>query len=178
MWFTTSASSNLYLGNNRANLTAGVDWNSDVEQSFVAETERLSELEEQRAYAGRAVEYIKAEPGRFVRDMGRKFVRFWNVFPNHESFQQGFYGLVIAMSYGPALVLALIGAWLYRSRWRWFAPIYALFAYLTLVHTVTIASLRYRLPLEPFLVIFAAGAIAWALERCTKRDGRGEPAAV
>jgi hypothetical protein len=33
-------------------------------------------------------------------------------------------------------------------------------AYFTFVHMVTISSLRYRLPLEPFLVIFAAGALA------------------
>jgi len=34
-------------------------------------------------------------------------------------------------------------------------PIFALFGYLTLVHMVTIGSIRYRFPLEPFLIIFA-----------------------
>lgn len=160
VWFTTSSASNLYLGNNRANPTAGVDWNSNVEQPFSDETEQLPELPRDRRYHERAVEYITAEPARFLSDAGRKFVRFWNVFPNYELFRQGPYRFVVAASYGPALLLALCGVWLYRRDWRRLLPIYALFAYLTLVHVVTIASLRYRLPLEVFLVVFAAGALS------------------
>jgi hypothetical protein len=169
VWFTTSSASNLYLGNNRANTTGGVDWNTDAEQPFTDETDKLPELERDRRFHERAVEYIKAEPGRFVRDMARKLVRFWNVFPNHESFRQGPYKLIIAASYGPALLLALCAMWLYRAQWRLLLPVYTLFAYLTLVHTATIASLRYRLPLEVFLVIFAAGALA----RVTARERSG-----
>jgi 4-amino-4-deoxy-L-arabinose transferase-like glycosyltransferase len=171
VWFTTSASSNLYLGNNRANLSAGVDWNRDVEQPFATRNDRLTELERDRAYSARAIEYITAEPGRFVADMARKFFRFWNVFPNHESFQEGPYRLIIAVSYGPALLLALCAARIYRAQWRRLLPVYALFAYLTLVHTVTIASLRYRLPLEVFLVVFAAGALAHWLQRGAPPNG-------
>jgi 4-amino-4-deoxy-L-arabinose transferase-like glycosyltransferase len=169
VWFTTTSASNLYLGNNRGNTTAGVDWNNDVEQPFTDETEKLPELERDRRYHARAVEYIKAEPGRFVYDMGRKLVRFWNVFPNYELFRKGPYRAVVAGSYGPALLLAVCAVWLYRREWRRLLPIYALFAYLTLVHTVTIASLRYRLPLEVFLVIFAAGALAHIAARRSLR---------
>jgi hypothetical protein len=100
-----------------------------------------------------------------VRNAGRKLVRFWNVVPNHESFRQGAYQWAIAMSYGPALTLAVLGAWLYRTRWRRLLPIYALMGYFTLVHMVTISSLRYRLPLEPFLLIIAAGALAFLSRR-------------
>ena len=160
VFFTTSSASNLYLGNNRANVTAGVDWNSDVERAFVDANERLPEVARDRAYGRRAIDYITSEPMRFVADMGRKLVRLWNIFPNHDAYQQGPYRLIIASSYVPALALALWAAWLYRHRWRFLLPVYALFAYLTLVHTVTIASLRYRLPLEVFLVVFAAGALA------------------
>ena len=169
--FTTSSGSNLYLGNNRANLDAGVDWTSDVERSFVDSTQPLPEVERDRRYSRRALEYIAAEPSRFVRDMARKLKRFWNIFPNHEAYQQGPYRVIIAASYGPALVLAVWGMWIYRARWRVLLPIYALFAYLTLVHTVTIASLRYRLPLEVFLVVFAAGALAHVAAKRTRASG-------
>ncbi|HEX2826110.1 MAG TPA: hypothetical protein VHP37_07175 [Burkholderiales bacterium] len=172
VWFTTGSASNLYLGNNRANTTAGVDWNSDVEQPFTDETEKLPEVRRDRRYHARAVEYIVAEPGRFVHDAGRKLVRFWNVFPNYELFRQGPYRFVVAASYGPALLLALCAVWLYRREWRRLLPIYALFAYFTLVHTVTIASLRYRLPLEVFLVVFAAGALARLAQRRPGVSGR------
>jgi hypothetical protein len=42
-------------------------------------------------------------------------------------------------------------------------------AYLTLIHMVFIGSLRYRLPLEPFIIMFAAVAVIrlgrWQLSR-------------
>jgi 4-amino-4-deoxy-L-arabinose transferase-like glycosyltransferase len=165
VWFTTSSRSNLYLGNNPANVTASNDWSSDVEQPFATDNDRLPELERDRRYGERALAYIRADPSRFVTDAGRKFVRLWNIFPNHEAHQQGAQRWIVAISYGPALILALLAVWLYRDRWRWLMPIYALFAYFTLVHVVTIASLRYRLPLEAFLVVFAAGAVAALLAR-------------
>jgi 4-amino-4-deoxy-L-arabinose transferase-like glycosyltransferase len=165
VWFTTSASSNLYLGNNVANVRAGNEWDRDAEAPFVASIGGLPELERDRRYRDRAIAYIRAEPLQFVRNAGRKLVRFWNVVPNHESFRQGAYQWAIAMSYGPALALAVLGAWLYRKRWRRLLPIYALMGYFTLVHMVTISSLRYRLPLEPFLVIIAAGALAFLSRR-------------
>jgi len=158
--FTTSSAAQLYLGNNPANLTAGNDWQSDVERSFVDETGRLPELERDRRFRERAIAYIRAEPVQFLRNAGRKFVRYWNVIPNHEAYRQGAYPWIIGASYGPVLVLALLGAWMYRARWRTLLPVYAVIAYLTLLHVVTIASVRYRMPLEPFLIVFAAGALA------------------
>lgn len=38
---------------------------------------------------------------------------------------------------------------------RRLAPVFALFGYLTLIYMVTIGSIRYRFPLEPFLIIYA-----------------------
>jgi hypothetical protein len=35
-------------------------------------------------------------------------------------------------------------------------PVYLLIAYFTLVHAAAIASLRYRLPIEPFFIVMAA----------------------
>jgi hypothetical protein len=42
-----------------------------------------------------------------------------------------------------------------KKHFRKITPILALSLYLTLVHMVTIGSIRYRFPLEPFLIIFA-----------------------
>jgi hypothetical protein len=36
------------------------------------------------------------------------------------------------------------------------APLYLVFGYFTFVHIVTIASLRYRFPIEPLLIVLAA----------------------
>jgi hypothetical protein len=40
-----------------------------------------------------------------------------------------------------------------------------LIAYFTFVHVVTIASLRYRVPIEPFFLVLGADSLALAFER-------------
>ena len=45
-------------------------------------------------------------------------------------------------------------------QWRLLAPFYVVIGYFTFVHVVTIASLRYRFPIEPLLIVLAADPIA------------------
>lgn len=158
---TTSAGQNLYLGNNPANLRGGIDWSTDVQRDVVSRIEAIpGELERQREYNKAAVAYIKSEPVVFIQNAAKKFVRFWNIVPNAEQFSGGWYRLITALSFGPILVLALVSAFSRRKQFWTLLPVYLLFAYFTAVHVITIASLRYRLPLEPFLILLAAKPIS------------------
>jgi hypothetical protein len=57
------------------------------------------------------------------------------------------------------LGLAAAGLWLKRrDRRLW--PVYFYFGYLTVMHSFFFTSLRYRLPIEPFLCFLAAVALA------------------
>jgi 4-amino-4-deoxy-L-arabinose transferase-like glycosyltransferase len=169
---TTGAAMNLYLGNNPRNLTGGISWATDVDY---AEAQRLlaipDEIERQRTFSRIALDYIKAEPLTFVRNAAKKFVRFWNVVPNAAEYQTPLYAVIAALSFGPVLLLALgCAAWRWRQ-WRDLAPIYLMIGYFTFVHVITIASLRYRLPIEPLLIILAAAALGalaeWHRQRGT-----------
>jgi hypothetical protein len=158
---TTGAAMNLYLGNNPHNLTAGIDWTTDVDS---AEAQRIlampNELERQRTFSRLAVDYIKAEPVTFLHNAAKKFARFWNIVPNASEYKSPAYAALSALSFGPVLLLALFCAlWRWRD-WRSLAPLYLVIGYFTFVHMVTIASLRYRLPIEPLLIALAAGPIA------------------
>ena len=163
--FTTSSAQNLYLGNNPANTDAGIDWAHDVEPDVASRLLAIpNEVERQRAFSDRATSYIKAHPDLFVEAAVMKLVRLWNIVPNTAEFR-GVYALISALSFGPVLLLALIGAvWQWRQ-WRRFAPLLILIGYFTFVHVVTIASLRYRLPLEPLLIVLAATTVGALLER-------------
>jgi len=65
--------------------------------------------------------------------------------------------------------IALIGELLWRRTARALLPIYLLIGYFTLVHVVTIASLRYRLPIEPFLIVMAAYPIGRMAEAARRK---------
>jgi hypothetical protein len=108
-----------------------------------------------------AVDFIEHNPGRFVELAGIKFVRFWRLWPYAPEYETPWIIAASIMSYGVLLVcsigcLAALG----QRHWRFLSPILLLTVYLTIVHMATIGSIRYRLPLEPFIVILgSAGAL-------------------
>jgi hypothetical protein len=168
--FTTSGAANLYLGNNPHNPNAGTDWAHDAESALVARINALpSELERQHAYSKAALDYIKQNPEAFLRAAGKKFIRFWNIVPNAAEYKSAFYSVISAASFGPVLLLALIGAVRCWRQWRMLAPLYLIIGYFTLVYVVTIASLRYRLPLEGLLIVLAAEPLTALLAMLCKR---------
>ena len=163
MPFATGSGANLYLGNNPANPHAGINWQTDVEPEVVARVNAIAdERARQREYVDLAVDYIVRDPAAFLDRLGKKFIRFWKPVPNADAFDHGIYAVISAATFGPLLVFAIVGAVRWRRRVGLLAPIYLLIGYFTIVHIVTIASLRYRLPLEPLLILLAAGPIAQA----------------
>jgi 4-amino-4-deoxy-L-arabinose transferase-like glycosyltransferase len=163
---TTSSGSNLYLGNNAANVNFGIDWTTDVDKNTVARINALPELERQKAYRDAAVDWILSNPSDFARGAVKKFFRYWNVVPNATEFRGGLFPIISLLSFGPILLLA-IGCILFLRRHVDLVPLYALIAIFTALHCVVIASLRYRLPIEPFLIVMASGTLAAAWKRLT-----------
>ena len=106
-------------------------------------------------------DYIKQNPGHFIALAIAKFMRFWRPWPYAADYATPLYVIVSLASFAPVLGLALV----YLAVWGWreravIAPVVLLVACLTAVHMVLAASMRYRLPLEPFLIILAATAVA------------------
>jgi 4-amino-4-deoxy-L-arabinose transferase-like glycosyltransferase len=155
--FGSGAGLNLYLGNNPANRTGGTDWATDTEVERVKILSAIpDELARGRAFGKAATDYIAQDPVAFVKRAGQKFVRFWNPVPNAGAFRSTAFMLISFLSFTPILALAIVSAIRNRRRFAALAPVYLLIAYFTLLHVVVIASLRYRLPLEPFLILLAS----------------------
>ncbi len=163
----------LFSGNNPQNQSGG-----GVSDSLKgADMDRWSigtfkdPVERNNAYRAAAVEFIKENPGRFVELAGLKFVRFWRLWPYTPDFERPAIIAVSLLSFGSVLLLSLVflvseG----RERFRSIVPILLWATYLTAVHMVTIGSIRYRLPLEPFMVIFASYAAAGLATRVSPLD--------
>jgi hypothetical protein len=137
----------------------------------------LGEVESDRALRRLAFEQMREDPGRVLRLAGVKFRRTWSLTPNVESYQGWIVALVSAGFMIVVLVAAAIGAWralgrhgqaptssgpahgtrTYSTR-RLLVLLWLPVVYFTLLHCVFIGSLRYRVPLMPFVEITAAAA--------------------
>ena len=149
----------IYSGNNPMNRSGGgVAYggpNDDMDLSIFNHIE--DPVERNDAMKKAAFDFIKENPGRFVELAGIKFVRFWRLWPYAPAYQKPLYIVASLLSYGVILALCLVGMGrALKERWRQLVPIFLFSGYLLFVHMVTISSVRYRLPVEPFMIVIAA----------------------
>lgn len=167
----TGGGQNLWDANNPWNPHGGVP----EDPTFMTLVPKdLSEMEEDRHMKKLALDHLKEDPARTARLMVSKMHRFWNLWPNAESYSRGLYRYVALASFGPVLLLAVAGLWVLRDRWREWGILWLFVGYLSVLHMVAMGSIRYRLPLEP-LLIACAGACA---ARLLHGLGRGSSTGV
>jgi 4-amino-4-deoxy-L-arabinose transferase-like glycosyltransferase len=155
---------NFYSGNNPMNKTGGgirgVDYSNQAFDHIADPVAR------DRALWNAGLTFIRENPGHFVEFAGIKFLRFWRLWPFTEAYSSPLIVAIYVTGYVPIFLLTL----LYLARWGFsdfirIAPMLAFAAYLTLVDMVFVASLRYRLPIEPFMIVLAATAVVRTARR-------------
>jgi hypothetical protein len=111
--------------------------------------------------------YVRENPLRAAKIVVGKAFLFWRPWPYdpHVWWQRAAFGVYFTILF----IFALLGVRLVASNPAW-PPIWALFAYLTALHSVFFTSLRYRLPLEPFLCLLGAVGVDGLLKRRARRD--------
>ena len=137
------------------------------EMSFVDEFRRRAELNANgecdeflldRSMKKAALAWAKENPAGVLRLAGIKLIRLWNIFPNEPAFSGLPAKLVIVLTFFPLFLFALAGAFRFRrfplTRLLWLPAVY-----LTLLHVIFVASLRYRAPILPHLAVLAAAAL-------------------
>lgn len=118
-----------------------------------------------RAFGSAALEELKSHPLETLALMARKFFRFWfSVYQIENRWAQSW----IYIAQGLLLFLTLYGfLQAYRANIVIF-PFIIVILYMSLVYTVTLATLRYSIPLIPLLINFAVFA-AMTIMTKTKR---------
>ena len=146
----------LYSGNNPINTSGGGvvggEKGSDADMSAFASIS--DPVKKNAALEHAAWDFIKANPERFIALAGVKFVRFWRLWPYAGEYEKPWIIAASLLSYGLALSGSIVYLGLAGPRnLRVLVPVLLLATYLTVVHMATIGSIRYRFPLEPFIVI-------------------------
>jgi len=167
---STSGGFNFYLGNNPQ---ATGDYNSESDAeikwphplSNESPEERLSlEVEAARTGYTRGINFILQNPGQFFQFALKKLVILWGPpiykLNLRENFNETIFRILWLFNYLLLLILAIPGMWISIKRFgrRWMLFHLILFS-VTGLHMLVFSATRFRLPLIPLLMIFAALAM-------------------
>jgi 4-amino-4-deoxy-L-arabinose transferase-like glycosyltransferase len=114
-----------------------------------------------RWYWNKGMSFILANPGLTLR---RDLRKIWIAFsPRFSPAKSRAFEALYFVSYFPVLVLAVVGIWRSRARWRELGYIYVLIATFALGSAVLWAHTSHRMYVEPYLMILAAGALPYGI---------------
>ncbi len=130
-----------------------------------AELRSLDEAALDAALLRRGLDFVLQDPGRYLLlslSRIRTFFMFW---PESES--SFLSNLVRVLSFGIALPWIIAGFWLSRRDWRRWSLLWLFVLVYTVVHLLSWALIRYRLPVDAVLLIFAGHAVTrlWGLRK-------------
>ena len=162
IWLTTNGGITLYDGFNPT-----ADGSSN--QSFIHAMPQLTSMTEVQRndyFQHQSVTFIKNNPATTIKLVAIKILRTWSPIPLSESYKSDARAVIAGGAYAiPLFVCALVG--LYRGSLTWRQRVFLLgpAIYITIVHGLTIGSLRYRIPADVPLAIVAASAFNRAFNR-------------
>ena len=115
----------------------------------------------------RSLGYVRSQPWDWLRLMGRKFMLVFSATEaaDTESIEvYSEYSLILRifwwLNFGVILPLAVFGAWLSRRHWRRLGVLAAILLAMAFAVTIFYVVARYRFPLVPIIILFAAAALS------------------
>ena len=116
-----------------------------------------NEAQWDRALLARGFEFITADPGRYALLSLSRAADYFMFWPARETPLVNNIGRVL--SFAIFLPFMLYGLWFSFREWRRYWLLYAFVVFYSLMHILTWAMIRYRLPVDAVLILFAALAI-------------------
>ncbi len=119
----------------------------------------MSEAEQNRFLLNEALNWMIRNPIRSLRLAGKKFRRTWTPFPNAPSYRRWPYIVVLPVAYLTVLAGAILG---FKETQRCYHLLILLspILYIALLHSIFIGSIRYRIPVMPYLHALAGIGVA------------------
>ena len=149
----------MYSGNNIKNKTGGGIGGIDVDHNWSDEDIKYRGIEFHNKFKKEAYNFIKENPKELVNLTMIKFLRFWQIYPYTDEYKGTIYKLISTLSYGIILILSILFIFNSKKFLRIISPLLTIIFFTTAIHCITIASIRYRYPIEPILIIFASYTI-------------------
>ncbi len=147
------------LANGGSNMSFVPRFRDEVSRDDVGPDDDIFEYRLDRRMRQAALDWAMEHPGRVLQLAGIKFLRLWNVWPNAVEFSAWLPRILVAISYGPLMVVGLIGVWRFRHDGFGWLLCWLPAAYFTALHIVFVSSLRYREPAMLTWIVLAAAVL-------------------
>jgi hypothetical protein len=140
----------------RAKLQASINAEAVKNQSF---TDNLLAL-------------ILKDPKAFGARYVGEFIHFWKPMPDRfysrNEFTVSWTGWVSALAFAPILLLSVVGLFFIKQRWRETSLILFMILSTALIYSFFMTKARYRMPVEPYMIIIAANAVYVLMQKFRK----------
>jgi hypothetical protein len=146
-----------YAGNNPLNKSGGGIGGIDVDYSKFNNIKNLEERDKALWKAG--IEWIKNNPIDWLILELRKFERFFSLTFYAPQYDKWYYNLISICSYGVILLFFIYSLFFIRPYFKNLSLMFLVSFLMVGIYMLFIASIRYRLPLEPFMIIVASFGI-------------------
>jgi len=121
---------------------------------------QIEESKRDQVFYKLTIDCIKQNPKRFAWLLWNKFIRFWNVVPNASEYTKTIYRIISVFSFGLMLPFFVLGIFVSpRNLNTLFLT--GMIVFFTVFHMIFLASIRYRVAIEPFVIMFASSGFLW-----------------
>ncbi len=117
------------------------------------ELRHLDEAALNDALMARGWQFVRQDPARYFLLSASRLEDYFKFWPSAESSRMS--NLARTLSFGLLLPLMLGGLYLSRERWRACLPLYLFAGTYVMIHLLSWALIRYRLPVDAVLLVFA-----------------------
>lgn len=131
--------------------------------------------ERDKAYKDEALKYIKNNPARFLKLSIKKLIQLYKIMPISNIYEgtNDRNKIISILSYGVLFPFFIAGLFLNLKTGRESIIIYFVLALNTVIHMVFPAMIRYRLPAEPYIIMFASSAIVFFSDKILRKETNG-----
>ncbi|MFH1368201.1 MAG: glycosyltransferase family 39 protein [Elusimicrobiota bacterium] len=114
---------------------------------------KLPRMEQEEIFTRKANEWLKQNPDKFLFLLKARFLHFWRLYPMMAYKWQK---LAAKLTSGVYIPLGILGIFLSYRDFRKTSLLALLFVIFTAAHLPFVVVLRYRVPIDPYIIIFAS----------------------
>jgi len=175
-WFVTGTNGglNFWIGNN-PQATGEYTFPTQVDRELVMQTANWEERVRDRFFYEQGMDYIRSQPVPAFKLSLKKLAYFVFFRPsigsNYQSveLEVGIAQKVFIAAWLLLLPLGLAGLWICRHRWPEHLLLVGIILSQGIVTMLYFAGTRFRTPLEPFFMLWAAGFLVWIVAKLARR---------